>query len=944
MSAQTRRDLEYVLLATIRELSNELRPNRPSFPVSLDSSLERDVGLDSLARIELLARVETRFDIVLPESAFATAETPRDLLRALTAARAPRAPAVAAVSAPVAPIAEGEAAPLAAQTLVEVLAWHARRHPERLHIRLLLEGGEESITYGALQREALAVAAGLQTIGIQPGQSVALMLPTSRAYFVSFVGTLLVGGVPVPIYPPARPSQIEDHIRRHRGILANALAVLLITTAEAKAIARLLRARVSTLAHVMTVEELAGEPAAFRAPALGAADTALLQYTSGSTGNPKGVVLTHANLLANIRAMGEAMSVAPSDVFVSWLPLYHDMGLIGAWLAPLYYAIPLVLMPPLAFLSRPSRWLWAIHRYRGTLSASPNFGYEMCLRRVADSEIEGLDLGSLRAMFNGAEAVSPATVERFCERFARLGFRREALTPVYGLAENAVGLAFPPLNRGPLIDRIQRDVFMSTRCAQPAAPDDTAALRFVACGEPLRAHEIRIVDDAARELPEREEGRLQFRGPSATTGYFRNPDVTRKLFVDGWLDSGDLAYIAGGDVYITGRRKDVIIHAGRHIYPDEIEEAVGDVPGIRKGRVAVFGSPDPATGTERFIVMAETREQDAAARAALINRINALAVELLGTAPDDVCLAPPQTILKTSSGKIRRAASRELYERGAIGGAPQPVAWQIARLRASAVIAQLRALLARAGATLYAAYAWALFGTMAPLVWALVIALPKPVQRWAVLRRAARLFARVCGVPLVVHGLENLPPPDRPCVLVANHSSYLDGYALVAALPCSISFVAKAEFEHSRLIGPFLRRIGSEFVERFDRARGIADARRLAGVANVGRRLAFFPEGTFTRAPGLLPFHMGAFVAAAEAGVPVVPITLRGTRSILRSGSWFPRRGVIAVTIGRPLEPALLRVKPMDTWSLALQLRDAARREILKTSHEPDIAYAPPAT
>jgi len=236
--------------------------------------------------------------------------------------------------------------------------------------------------------------------------------------------------------------------------------------AEAKPVARLLKAQVNRLRSIVTPQELARDAVAGRQD-IGARDVAFLQYTSGSTGQPKGVILTHADLLANIRAMGEAVRADSTDVFVSWLPLYHDMGLIGAWLGSLYFACPLVLMSPLAFLARPNRWLWTIHHHRGTLSAAPNFAYELCLSKVDDSDIDGLDLASWRRAFNGAEPVSPQTVRRFSDRFARYGFRPDAMAPVYGLAEAAVGLAFPPYGRGPVIDRIQREPFVSSGRAVP---------------------------------------------------------------------------------------------------------------------------------------------------------------------------------------------------------------------------------------------------------------------------------------------------------------------------------------------------------------------------------------------------------------------------------------------------------------------------------------------
>src|SRR3972149_1955125 len=279
--------------------------------------------------------------------------------------------------------------------------------------------------------------------------------------------------VPVPIYPPVRLSQIEDHMRRHVMILANAGASFLITVPEAKPVALLLRSQLDTLKSVITAGELADSGARPALPEIFANDIAFLQYTSGSTGNPKGVMLTHANLLANIRTMGQVVQANASDVFVSWLPLYHDMGLIGSWLASVYFGFPLVSMSPLAFLARPQRWLWAIHRHRGTLSAAPNFAYELCLRKIDERDLEGLDLSSWRYAFNGAEPVSPDTITGFQRRFAKYGLRPEAVAPVYGLAESTVGRALQPPGRGPVIDRIQREPFMQSGQALPA-PDGAA--------------------------------------------------------------------------------------------------------------------------------------------------------------------------------------------------------------------------------------------------------------------------------------------------------------------------------------------------------------------------------------------------------------------------------------------------------------------------------------
>ena len=921
------------VLEIIGGLSFELHPERPRNRIGMDVNLDRELGFDSLSRVELILRIERSLDVRLPEQVFSTAEVPRDLLQAVLAARSARYEMPRRVELDQLALGATDAVPARADTLIDVLAWHAQQHPDRAHVQLYETGAETPsiITYADLQAGAQNLAAGLLGHGLEPTQTVAIMLPTGRQYLESFFGVLLAGGVPVPIYPPFRPSQLEDHLRRHARILANAGARILITVPEAQAVGQLLRSHVESLRAVITPEDLLKSAGSFMPVAVGADDVAMLQYTSGSTGQPNGVILTHAKLLANIRAMGEWIAAGPDDIFVSWLPLYHDMGLIGAWLGSLYYAMLCVLMPPVTFLVRPWRWLWAIHNHHGTISAAPNFAYELCLGKIPVAELRGLDLGSWRLAFNGAEPVSPHTVRRFGDRFSRYGLDPVAITPVYGLAECAVGLAIPPLNRGPLIDRIQRDPFERTGRAVPAAAEDARALEFVACGQPLPGYEIRIVDEAGRELSDREEGHLEFRGPSTTSGYNGNPEATARLFDGDWLNSGDLAYISGGDVYLTSRVKDVIIRAGRNIYPYELEEAVGDLPEIRKGCVAVFGSADPASGIEQLIVVAETRQSDPGALDALKRRIETLASDLLGISPDDVLLAPPRTVLKTSSGKLRRAACRELYEEGRLGKGPRPAWWQAARLWLSGLRPRWRRARRALGDLGYAAYVYLVFAMIFPVAMLAVAVLPRLSTRWAVLRWCTRQLLRLTRVPLVVNGRNNLPERGG-CVFVANHASYLDGLILLSILPYPVSFVAKAELQGQLFPNWFLKRIDAQFVAHFDVQKGTTDARRLAGQAHDGVPIMFFPEGTFTRYPGLLPFHMGAFVTAAENELPVVPITLRGTRSILRSDDWFPRQGAVAVIIGDPLKP-----RGRD-WNAALEIRGRARAQMLRHLGEPDLA------
>ena len=925
-----------LLMGTIRDLIAENRPAAAAAPVRLDSRLAADLGLDSLVLVELRSRVEGAFGVVLPDRILGGA-TPGEWLQVLRAAGAAAGPAVPAAAgpAPVPAMAGAAAVPSGTATLVDALAWHAGAHPGRTCIRLLHATEDESppqeISYGELAAGASAVAVALRGGGLRPGESVAIMLPTGRDYFMAFMGTLMAGGVAVPIYPPVRPSGLEEHLRRQAAILGNARAALLVTSSEAHLVARLLRAQVPSLRTVTTAAELqAGDLGPL--PAVAADDTALLQYTSGSTGDPKGVILTHRHLLANIRAMGVAAGAAPSDVFVSWLPLYHDMGLIGAWLAGLYHGFPLAVMSPLAFLARPARWLRAISEQHGTVSASPNFGYELCLRHVSEPELTGVDLSSWRLAFDGSEPVRPGTIRRFSDRFAPYGLRREAMTPVYGLAEAGVGLCFPPLGRGPVVDAVDRGTLARRARAVPAAAADRAALEFVSCGRPLPGYQLRVVDTAGTELAERREGRVEFAGPSATPGYFRNEAATRALRHGGWLDTGDLGYLAGGELYLTGRVKDIIIRGGRNLHPDELEEAAGRLAGVRQGRVAVFASADPALGTERLVVVAETRLQDEQALAALRDKITAVAAGLLGTPPDEVVLAAPGSVLKTTSGKTRRAATRERYETGELGQPERGVRWQLARFALSGARPQLGRTVRSAAGLLYAGYAWAITVLLGAPAWLLVVALPTLRARWAVIRAAGRLLRLFLAVPLTVTG--QVPADIRPFVAAANHASFIDGLIITLCLPGPVCFAAGERFATQRIAGPFLRRIGCEFVHRAEPQQAAADTGRLAGALRGGRSIAIWPEGSLDRAPGVRPFHLGAFEAAATTGTPVIPVGIRGSRDVVCPGRRLPRRSALHVAIGDPISPA------GTGWPAALAMRDQARAAVLALCGEPDVLAA----
>jgi 1-acyl-sn-glycerol-3-phosphate acyltransferase len=919
------------LLDVVRKLVMDVHPgSTAAHAVSLDSILDRELGLDSLSRVELFARVEREFHVDLPESLLAEAQTPGDFLGMILKGVGP-------VHAPSAEpslrqdLEAGAAIPVGIQTLPDALAWQAAHRGDRVHIHLYAESETiEPISYRTLYRAAQALAVGLRRSGFKPGHTAALMLPTGREFFCAFAGIQLAGGIPVPIYPPTRLSQLGDHLLRQQGILTNAEAVALITIPDAKQVAHVLQAKVPSIKRVATTSDLHGDPDAFSRPYVAAQDTAFLQYTSGSTGNPKGVVLTHANLLANIRAMSSTLHVTPDDVFVSWLPLYHDMGLIGAWLGALCCGYPLAIMSPLRFLSKPSRWLKAIHRHGGTLSAAPNFAYELCAARISDREIEGLDLSSWRVALNGAEPVSPETIERFTSRFSRYGFRKDAMFPAYGLAESTVGLTFPPPGREPVIDRIKPEPFRSEGLAVPASADEEDALRYVSCGSPLPGHRIRIVDEEGKALPDRKQGHLQFAGPSATAGYHRNPEETAQIKKGEWWDSFDLAYASNGEVFITGRAKDLIIRGGRNLYPYDLELAVGNLPGIRSGCVAVFGSREAHAVAERLIVVAETKERDPAIRDRLRDQITALAIEVVGSPPDDIVLASPHAVLKTSSGKIRRAAMRDRYERGVIGIEPRSGWKQLAQFRSLGLESQARHALHSFARWLFGLYAIGVFATLGTITWLLVAALPAGQTARRVAQTSARALFRACGFRPRVDGLEYVRP-DSSQILVSNHASYLDGLLLFAWLPGRPRFIVKGELTRVWVLRTFLEKIGAEFVERFAFDKSVEDAERLARRLQAGESLVFFPEGTLRRPPGLLPFRLGAFSIAVRNQTPLLPLVLRGTRAVLPDGNWLPQYGRLSITICPPLEP-----EGRD-FQAALTLRHAARSSMLRFLDEPDI-------
>jgi len=957
-------------LAVVREVLGELGAGRGLEELTARgpaAHLERELGLGSLERVELMLRLGDACGVRLPDRVVAEAETVQDLIDALlyeglreaTGARTHRTGSREAAAAAVAPVpiphaperrADFDRQIRAAETLTEILRMRGLREPARAHIQLYEEDEQlRTITFGELYTRASAVAGELRQRGLEPGQTVALILPTCAEFFYTFAGILLAGGIPVPLYPPFRADRIAEYATRQANILRNAESRFMITFRQAEGLARLLQPRVPTLRGVLNAQRLANVPGPDAPPSnewrpvknlshrASGENIAFLQYTSGSTGDPKGVTLTHANLLANIRSIVTALDLQPEDVAVSWLPLYHDMGLIGAWFVPLFSGVPLVVMSPLAFLSRPERWLRAIHRHRGTISPAPNFAYELCVRKIPDKSLEGLDLSSWRAAPNGAEPVQVGTIERFAARFAPYGFRREAFLPVYGLAEASLGVSTPKVGSGYKVDRIEREAFESEGRAIPAARSDAAALEFVSAGRPFPGVEVRIVTGEGQDTGERSEGRLWFRSPSATSGYYRNPAATLELIREGgWLDSGDRAYLADGEIYITGRAKDVIIKAGRNLYPHEIEEIAGRVPGVRTGCVVAFGAPDARSGTERLVVAAEVRNMGEAKR--IVAEIIRAVDEAIGAPPDSVELLPPHSIPKTSSGKLRRSETRKLFLDAKLGKKVAPAWMQVTRLAAHSAGPRVWTWVKRAGTNavefLYGVYALAVFGVGLTLLRLMIAVTPDRMRAARLARAGARLVLFATGIPVRIEGKDALAEAVQAgaCIFAPNHSSYVDILVTMALLPSGVRFVAKAEVLKMPFIGTIVRRTGQFAFDRSDSQERIKMAEEVDAALLRGESVAIYPEGTFTPTVGIRPFHLGAFKAATVTQKPICPVAIRGARHILRDETLLPRPGRITVTFG-----PLLRPDPNagDDWREIVRLRDTTREIIARNVGEP---------
>jgi fatty-acyl-CoA synthase len=555
----------------------------------------------------------------------------------------------------------------APRTLVDALEEAARADTGVWFV----DGASETFrSYAVLLQESRRIAAALLEAGLQRGDLVALILPDPDQFLTALFGASFAGLVPASLYPPASVSDIEPYLAQTSTILSTTAARSVVTTAALATSLGQLSARCPNLAHVLTYDSLDGSPTHLpERPSLD--DVAFVQFTSGSASSPKGVAITHANLAANIDAINgpAGLATTDTDVAVSWLPLNHDMGLVGMALGALYVARPCVLMRPHVFVRRPVEWLRAITRYRGTVSFAPNFAFDLCVRRVKD--LDGLDLSSWRVAGCGAEPIHAPTLLAFAEKFAPAGFRETALLPSYGLAEHVLAATFSPLRRQLQIDRVLRDDLLDRRIAVPTG-DGNASIALVGCGRPFPDHELQIVDGGGHVLPERRVGEIVLRGPSVMRGYYNAAALTAETLRHGRLWTGDLGYLSDGELFVCGRAKDIIIVNGRKYHPQDLEWIVDALSGVRRGRVVAFAVSEPGV-PDRVVVVVEPSGTVAAD--ALSAAIRQQIADAFGVYVDDVVHVAGGTIGRTTSGKVQRAAAKARYERGEFRATPANRSW-----------------------------------------------------------------------------------------------------------------------------------------------------------------------------------------------------------------------------------------------------------------------------
>jgi fatty-acyl-CoA synthase len=526
-------------------------------------------------------------------------------------------------------------------------------------------GEDLVLSFDELRTEALKRAGHLRALGLCKGDRVALVLPDGEDFIPAFFGALWAGVIPVPLYPPISLGKLDAFMEALVNILNVAEPKVLVTNARIGKVLWSAVGRVPSLQKVALADEFAAAAPIEAPPYPDDSDVAFLQFTSGSTAAPKGVIVTHGNLKANTHAIGRVgLRIDPAkDVAVSWLPLYHDMGLIGCVLVPVATGLNTVFIPTLSFIKNATVWLDTISRHGGSLTFAPNFAYALTVKRARPEQIARWDLSRVRVFGCGAEPINADVLRSFVRAFAPAGLKPTALLPSYGMAEATLAMAFTGLSEELKADRIDPDRYHKDKKAAPAA--NGTSVEIVCCGRSFPGHDLSIQDERGRILPDRAVGEICFRGPSVTAGYWNNPQASRAAGLHepgGWLRTGDLGYMVDGEIYISGRLKDMLIVNGRNYYPQTIEWSVEQILGVRRGSAVVFSRPGKAS--EEVVVAVETRDRDPEKlRSAIIAKVS----EDVQLAVADVALLAPGSIPKTSSGKLQRRKTRDLYLTGALG-------------------------------------------------------------------------------------------------------------------------------------------------------------------------------------------------------------------------------------------------------------------------------------
>ena len=550
------------------------------------------------------------------------------------------------------------------RTLPRVLWDHAQADPGRAALHLLAAHGERPLSWRDLLHGAAGHARALDAAGVRPDEVVVLILQHGEALVQSFIGALLHGSIPSIMPFLTEKLDPEQYRRSLTALIEITRPAAVITYPDFADDVRAAAPPGSSLRAVLLDQAAALESAADPASLAGLArppeSICLLQHSSGTTGLQKGVALSHQAVLNQVEVYGRAIGMTSADVVVSWLPLYHDMGLIAGFLMPLLCNAPLVLMSPFDWVRAPARLLQAVSRHRGTLTWLPNFAYNFCASKIRARELDGVDLSSWRAVINCSEPMRLQSHQAFRERFEGYGLKPEALATCYAMAENVFAVTQGGIAAPVTVDTVDARALVVERLARPAS-DGRESLPMLSAGPPIPNTRVRVLDEAGADLGERRIGEIALQSDCMLTGYYNRDELTARAFQDGWYLTGDLGYLAGGEVYITGRKKDLIIVGGKNVYPQDLEELAGQVAGVHPGRVVAFGVFNEHAGTEDVVLLAEADADDPDERRRIADQIRARVARGSDVAPRAVQIVAPRWLGKTSSGKIARSANREKY-------------------------------------------------------------------------------------------------------------------------------------------------------------------------------------------------------------------------------------------------------------------------------------------